>query len=144
MIQLLCMYFVLMQNILDNSPTITKQPESRTIALRTMNFNLSLSCQANGNVQYTWEKFNGSLPDNINSSDTPTLNFTFLSPSDVGKYRCRVSDDNGYYGYSNYAVLKINGQVCMYNSLHTYICIFTIYSYTQKIMLVSYHCYNFV
>ena len=95
--------------ISDNSPSITKQPESKTIALRTMNFNLSLSCQANGNVQYTWEKFNGTLPDNINSSDTPTLKFTFLSPNDAGKYRCRVSVNNGYYGYSNYAVLKVNG-----------------------------------
>ena len=95
--------------ILDNSPTITEQPESKTITLRTMNFNISLSCKANGNVQYSWERFNGTLPTNINNSNTPMLNFTFLSPNDAGKYRCRVSDNNGYYGYSNYAVLKLNG-----------------------------------
>ena len=74
-----------------------------------MNFNMSLSCQANGNIEYSWQRFNETLPNNVNGSNTSTLNFTFLSPDDAGKYRCRVSDNNGYYGYSNYAVLKING-----------------------------------
>ena len=94
---------------IDNSPTITKHPSSKTVDLKTMNYNLSLSCQANGNVDYSWERFNGTLPNNINSSNTSTLNFTFVSPTDAGKYRCRVSDSNGYYGYSNYGVVKING-----------------------------------
>ena len=76
-----------------------------------MNFNISLSCKANGNVQYSWERFNGTLPTNIKNSNTPTLEFTFLSPSDAGKYRCKVSNNNGYYGYSKYAVLKLNGQL---------------------------------
>lgn len=96
---------------------------------------MSLSCQANGNVDYSWEKFNDSLPDNINDSYTSMLNFTFLSPNDAGKYRCRVTDNNGYYGYSNYAVLKINGQ-CIIISTHihiyVYVCTYiydTIYNY---------------
>ena len=87
-------------HVADNSPTITKHPSSKTIDLRTMNYNTSLSCQANGNVEYLWERFNGTLPNNVNGSNTPTLNFTSVSPNDAGKYRCRVSDNNGYYGYS--------------------------------------------
>ena len=74
-----------------------------------MNYNLSLSCQANGNIEYSWERFIETLPRNINGGNTSTLNFTFASPNDAGKYRSRVSDSNGYYGYSNYGVLKING-----------------------------------
>ena len=65
------------------------------------------------NIKYIWEKFNATLPSNINGSNTSTLNFTFVSPNDAGKYRCRVSDSNDYYGYSNYGILKINGtHVC--------------------------------
>ena len=74
-----------------------------------MNFNMSLSCQASGNIQYSWERFSAPLPNNTHGSNTSMLNFTFMSPNDAGKYRCKVTDDNGYYGYSNYAVLKING-----------------------------------
>jgi len=77
-----------------------------------MNFNISLSCEANGNNEYLWERFNGTLPNNTDGSNTSTLNFTFLSPDDAGKYRCKISNNNneyGYYGYSHYAVVKING-----------------------------------
>ena len=122
----------------DNSPTITKQPSSKTIDLRTMNYNLSLSCLANGNVEYSWERFNGTLPNNINGSNTSTLNFTFVSPNDAGKYRCRVSDNNGYYGYSNYGILKTNGLFMIVTSSNEYFIPTIIYFYIIRTYIRTY------
>ena len=90
-----------------NLPTIKLQPVSQTITLRVNNYNLSLSCGADGNnLEYTWEKSDSVIPNNTNGSDTTTLYFFNISPENAGKYRCKATNGTGF-GYSDYAVLKI-------------------------------------
>ena len=73
------------------------------------NLNLSLSCGAEGdNLQYAWEKSDSVIPNNTNGSDTSTLHFFYISPENSGKYRCKAYNGTGF-GYSEYAVLQING-----------------------------------
>ena len=89
-------------------------PVSQTILLRTNNRNMSLSCEARGhNLEYLWERLNASIPNNTQGINTSTLNFTFLSPDNTGKYRCKVFNSSGF-GYSNYAILNIYGLCKVY------------------------------
>lgn len=91
-----------------NAPRIRVHPASKTISLVTNNFNMSLSCRADGhNIKYSWERLGKNLPDNTRGSNSPTLYFTFISPKDAGNYRCKAVNDSGY-GYSRYGVLKIH------------------------------------
>ena len=70
---------------------------------------MSLSCEARGrNLKYVWERLNVAIPNNTQGIYTSTLKFTFLSPDNAGKYRCKAFNSSGY-GYSNYAVLNIYG-----------------------------------
>ena len=95
--------------IVVNLPKVTLQPLSKSVTLRVNNFNMSLSCGANGdNLEYTWERSNATIPSNTNGSNTTTLHFYLLSPENAGKYRCKVSNGTGI-GYSDYAVLQIRG-----------------------------------
>ena len=94
-----------------NPPTIIKHPVSQTIALRTNNYNMSLYCEARGhNLEYLWERQDSFIPNNTKGINTSFLNFTFLSPSNAGKYRCKVFNSSGF-GYSHFAILKIHGKV---------------------------------
>ena len=95
--------------LLVNLPKVNLQPLSHTITLRVNNFNMSLSCGAKGdNLQYEWERSNGTIPSNTDGSNTSTLHFYLLSPDNSGKYRCKVSNGTGI-GYSDYAILQIHG-----------------------------------
>jgi len=92
-----------------NPPVITEDPVSKTIALRTNNHNISLSCEAGGhNMEYLWERLNASIPNNTQGINTSTLNFTSLLADNAGKYRCKAFNNSGF-AYSNYAVLKLYG-----------------------------------
>ena len=92
-----------------NLPKVTLQPLSNTITLRVNNFNTSLSCGAKGdNLQYEWERSNGTIPSNTNGSNTSALHFYLMSSENAGKYRCKVSNGTGI-GYSDYAILQIHG-----------------------------------
>ena len=94
-----------------NPPTIIKHPVSQTIALRTNNYNMSLYCEARGhNLKYLWERQDSFIPNNTKGFNTSFLNFTFLSPNNAGKYRCKVFNNSGF-GYSNFAILNIHGKV---------------------------------
>ena len=85
------------------------QPVSQTITLRVNNFNVSLSCEAEGsNIQYEWEQSDSVIPSNTNGSNTSTIYFFNVSPENSGRYRCKAFNGTGF-GYSNYAVLHIHG-----------------------------------
>ena len=92
-----------------NPPRVTLHPLSRTIALRVNNFNLSLTCGAQGDkFDYVWERLNSTVPNNTLGSNTSTLHFHFLSPENSGNYRCKAFNASGFT-YSEYAVLQIQG-----------------------------------
>ena len=102
-------YLVLSFYVIVNLPKITLQPLSMTIPLRVNNFNTSLKCGAEGNnLQYVWERLNSTIPSNTNGSNTTTIHFFNISPENSGHYRCKASNNTGF-GYSDYAVLQING-----------------------------------
>ena len=94
-----------------NPPIVIKHPVSQTVPLRTNNYNMSLYCEARGhNLEYLWERQDGLIPNNTKGIDTSILNFTFLSPDNAGKYRCKVFNSSGF-GYSHFAVLNIHGML---------------------------------
>lgn len=113
-------YLVLSFYLIVNLPEITLQPLSKTISLRVNNFNTSLTCGAEGsNLQYIWERSNSTIPSNTNGSNTSTMHFFNISPENSGNYRCKASNGTGF-GYSDYAVLQINGMYFL--TFITYVC----------------------
>jgi len=63
-----------------------------------------LRCEATGEgmLNYQWRRLSGSLPDNVQGSNTTSLTIVGINVTDSGQYYCVV--DNGGTGVTSYNV----------------------------------------
>ena len=77
--------------------------------LYTNNFNLSLTCEADGATSYNWERQSGSIPSGAIGVNTNILTIINLQPEDAGNYRCVATNGSGS-SESNFSKLLIDGK----------------------------------
>jgi len=90
-----------------SQPTIS--PIRQVIHLTTSNLIISLRCEANAELSYTWERQDGSIPSSVTGLNTNTLTFVNLQVEDAGQYRCVITGACGT-SFSEYATIEIFGK----------------------------------
>jgi len=112
-------------------PVIAIHPSSQYIMSCSNNVNISLSCQADRDLSYVWERQNGNISFGAIGVNTNTLTLTDAQPDDSGNYRCVAANTCGIT-YSDYANITISGKMdiklpliilCAYSCLSFYIAI---------------------
>ena len=98
---------------------------SNEIVLSTNNYNLSLTCEADGATSYNWERNGSNIPPGAIGVNTSTLTIINLQPEDAGNYRCVASSEDPCL-LSNYTSIKFNGKsICKVEKVnHLTICLF--------------------
>ncbi len=89
-------------------PTITQQPQPQNLCEgNTATFSVTATGQ--GTITYQWQKNGGNLSNGgrISGADAATLQITTIDSSDVGSYRCVLTDANGT-NRSNLAALTLS------------------------------------
>ena len=98
--------------------------DSNEVDLLVRNYNLSMQCLPSGtDLQYKWNRRNGSLPTSADGIDTPTMTLYRLTPEDGGDYQCILSNASGVIA-SEFDTLKVNGII------HTYLVLYIGYYVT--------------
>jgi len=87
------------------------------------NINISLFCQADGALSYSWERENGNISFGAIGVNTDILTLTDIQPEDSGNYRCVAVNTCGST-FSDYANITISGKINIpiYYTFH--ICIY--------------------
>jgi len=67
---------------------------------------MSLTCEANDTLSYSWQKQNGDISSDSIGLNTNTLILVNLQPEDAGNYQCVATNDNGN-SKSDYATVTI-------------------------------------
>ena len=98
---------------LDTLPVIIQHPMDVTINLVNDSTNVSLTCEANGTLCYTWEKEDGAITSNSTAAGANSTNLTLINirPEDAGNYRCVAINTHGHNKSDN-ATVTINGKKC--------------------------------
>ena len=91
-----------------NPPVIKENPISKFVGLGSNFTNTSLTCEADGASNYSWERQSGSIPSDAIGVNTNTLTLINLRLDDAGKYRCIATNGSGST-QSDYATLTIKG-----------------------------------
>jgi len=94
------------------TPSISLSSMNEEIVLSTNNYNLSLTCEANGATSYHWERQSGSIPSGAIGVNTANLTIINLQPEGAGNYRC-VATSEAPCMQSNYTSVKFNGKHCI-------------------------------
>jgi len=94
--------------VIGTKTAITVQPQSQTVALASDTECLQLTCQAVGATSYFWERQDSIIPSGAVGVDSNTLTLSYLTPEDVGNYRCVVGDGSDKI-FSNYASITVFG-----------------------------------
>lgn len=81
---------------------------SQVINLKSNFTSISLTCEADGALTYTWERQYDSIPSSAVGVDTNTLTLVNLRLKDAGQYRCVATNSSGSTE-SDYAVLFLRG-----------------------------------
>ena len=99
---------------LDTPPVITQHPMNVTINLVNDSTNVSLTCEANGALCYTWEREDGVLVSNSTVAGVNNTNITLINirPEDAGNYQCVAINTHGHNKSDN-ATVTINGTNCI-------------------------------
>jgi len=76
-------------------PVITIHPNNNGPITVAEGSDVMLRCEATGEgmLNYQWRRLSGSLPDNVQGSNTTSLTISNITVSDSGDYYCLV--DNG-------------------------------------------------
>jgi len=76
----------------------------------TNNVSVSLVCQADSVLSFTWERQNGNISLDAIGVNTNTLTLIDAQPDDSGNYRCVAANTCGNVN-SDYANITISGKM---------------------------------
>jgi len=85
----------------------------------TNNVSVSLVCQADSVLSYSWERQNGNISLDAIGVNTNTLTLIDAQPDDSGNYRCVATNTCGNVN-SDYANITISGKMDIKLSLLLY------------------------
>ena len=140
---------------LKRSPKIVLHPLDVVVRLTDLNHNSTLTCKANRESSYYWEKQNGKVSIYSTGVRTNTLTLINLQPESAGRYRCvAFACSICKRSFSNYATVTVNSKLLFSFIFINYICnmytssstsdsitpIFTIYQSDSKCYIHMY-CY---
>lgn len=103
------------ENLVAVAPTITINPQPVSTAIcEAGNATFTLTAAGTTNILYQWQKFDGSVFNNIangsgySGATTSSLGINTTGNFGAGNYRCRVSGDGAVDVFSNTVTLTIN------------------------------------
>jgi hypothetical protein len=103
------------ENLVAVAPTITINPQPTSTAVcNGDDATFTLSASGTTNITYQWQKFDGSVFNNISNTTgytgttTATLNINTTGNFGAGDYRCRVSGDDAADVFSIIVTLTVN------------------------------------
>ena len=89
---------------------ITNPSNAKVPALTNVTFTCSASNINGVTHSFSWHRSNGNIPNTRSTGqNTNALTITRVTPLDVGKYYCTVTNDAGSAS-SQRATLRVNGQ----------------------------------
>ena len=137
------------------SPKIVLHPSDVVVHLTDLNHHSTLTCKANKESSYYWEKQNGKISIYSTGVRTNTLTLINLQPESAGRYRCvAFACSICKRIFSKYATVTVNSKLLFSFIFINYICnmytssstsdsitsIFTIYQSDSKCYIHMY-CY---
>jgi len=96
----------------DQHPLILLHPEPRDVLVRYGNESVELLCLAivfGGNVTYSWERENSTIPSKVVGQDNNTLTIPNIRQIDTGNYRCLATNHFGI-AVSKFAFVNVSGK----------------------------------